>query len=118
MDEYTKTSTPECCAIYCQQGNSFERATASASHIKGRWFIDRVFVFPSLRGKGLGKRMVLDVLTMVKEQGGGLVQVVPGGYNMRYRDQKNFYEACGFAEVKPGLMETTVDGRSKNSPQA
>lgn len=107
-DSYNKSSRPECCSVYCQQGNVFERATASASHLRNRWWIDRVFVSPSLRGKGLGKRMMLDVLAMVKEQGGGLVQVAPGGYNMRYRDQKSFYEACGFAEVKPGLMELTI----------
>lgn len=83
----------------------FRNATASASDLGTHWWIDRVWICPDWRRKGLGRFLVLELLAMVKARGGKRIIVAPGGYNMRYRDQRAFYESCGFAEFERGAME-------------
>lgn len=107
-------STDTHAAIVTYIGKSrFERATASASQMPDCWWVDRVFVYPSLRRKGLGRKLVNEMLELIRARGGGRVVVCPGGYNMKYAEQRAFYEACGFCEVESdevesGILEITV----------
>ena len=48
------------------------------------------------------------MLERIKERGGGLVVVCPGGYNTPYSQQRAFYEKCGFRQTEPGKMEIRV----------
>ena len=111
MKLYRSSDDLSVCVSYFGASNgkgSFDNATASATHRPTHWWVDRVFVYPPLRGKGLGKRLVTEMLELVRARGGSTVQVAPGGYNMKYSDQRTFYESCGFTEIEPGLMELTL----------
>ena len=100
---------------YCRNGDSqsvsmyFQgefwkyRATASASHIGDKkWWVNRVFVSEELRGRGFGKGLLLEVLDLIRAQGGSVVHVCPGGYNIPQKQQFAFYRACGFEEIASG----------------
>ncbi len=104
-----RSQCPQSVSAYYQRGPyRLQNATASVTLVRGHWWVDRVFVSTALRGEGVGKKLLLDVVERARKHTPGLKFVVaPGGYNMKYSDQKAFYEACGFAEVEPGLMELT-----------
>ena len=106
---YSRSESRSVCMYFRDDHYPFRyRATASASNVGEYWWVDRVFVTPELRGCGFGKGLLTEVLDMIRERGGGLVRVCPGGYNMKYSDQFKFYEACGFKEARPGEMVITV----------
>jgi len=107
-DMMVRNSEPQAVSVFFQ--GKLGNATASASFID-RWWVDRVFVPENMRGNGLGKKLLLEVLDLIRERGGGRVEVCPGGYNMKYRDQKAFYQSCGFVEVEKGRMEITVKSK-------
>jgi GNAT superfamily N-acetyltransferase len=83
----------------------FRNATASVEDMGDHWWVSRVWICPDWRRKGVGRFLVAELLSMVKDRGGKKVVVAPGGYNMKYKDQRAFYEACGFTQVEPGWME-------------
>lgn len=108
MDIIRSQCTQSVSAYYQRGPYRFQNATASVSLTADHWWIDRVFVSPGLRGKGVGKTLLLDVIERAREHTPGMKFVVcPSGYNMKYSDQKAFYESCGFVETEPGMMERT-----------
>lgn len=110
-DTYYRAEDLQSVSIYFQSADSMvERATASVSKHPDHWWFDRVFVYPTLRGRGLGKKLVLDVIERASKLGCTKFVVAPGGYNMKYKDQKAFYESCGFVPVKAGLLELETSG--------
>ena len=73
------------------------------------WVIDRLFVPEEYRRRGIG-RLLLDKL---KSNRRSLpISVIPGGYNMVYKDLLKFYRACGFRDSPyPGKL--VYDGDRK-----
>ena len=72
------------------------------------WWINRVFVHKDLRGKGIGKILVEEMIKLIVERGPTTVQVCPGGYDTPFAQQCAFYEACGFEHVLDGLYARKV----------
>jgi len=64
------------------------------------WWINRVLVPKSLRGKGLGRELLRRLKGAVTAQGGKGMIVTPGGYDIPQGDQIAFYRACDFEVVR------------------
>jgi len=105
-----RSTEPQSVSVTVPHDKRLRSATASASLIWEHWVINRVFVHKELRGRGLGKLVVAEMLKLIQERGGSLVRVSPGGYDLTYEEQRSFYESCGFVEVEDGLMEMKLTG--------
>lgn len=79
------------------QGNNVqERGTASADRIGDTWWINRVLVQPlKARRRGIGSRLLQELIQAVGRQGGPL-KVFPDGYDQDRESQFRFYEKNGF----------------------
>ena len=87
-----------------------ERGVAEANQTDGgTWWISRVLVKPeSMRGQGIGTKMLELLKQEVKRQGCQVLQVAPGGYDSDPR-VFTFYKKNGFVETKEsGLLEIHI----------
>lgn len=75
-------------------------AEAARSEIgEGVWWISRVFVEPSTRGKGLGTALLNYMVNELRFRDVQALLVAPGGYNANYNRQVHFYEKNGFKKM-------------------
>jgi GNAT superfamily N-acetyltransferase len=92
---------PEYCSANYYPDDCSVRATAEASLVGEKWWVNRVVVDPPTeRGKGLGGRLLEALKGAVRGAGGRTIFVSPGGYNGNVRAQKRFYRGHGFEPVK------------------
>lgn len=81
---------------------------AEASRVQdGEWFVNRVFIHPEHRRKGIGKILVTKMLEEATRQGCTKMVLTPGGYGFPYEAQRDFYVSCGFRVINDddGLLE-------------
>ena len=84
-----------------------KRSIAELSrHQDGTWQINRVFIQPEDRKKGIGRALLNQAIFDAIDQGAEKIFVIPGGYNLNQEEQYQFYEKCGFQHdtLKRGLM--------------
>lgn len=102
-------STPQCVSItMLVDGKMWPAGVAEASWIQdGEWFVNRVFIRPEHRRKGIGKVLVTRMLEEATRQGCTKMILTPGGYDLTYEQQRDFYVACGFRVIndEDGLLE-------------
>lgn len=71
-------------------------AIAEASKMgDGSWYLNRVFVRPHCRGRGLGSK----VLRALLDRADADVIVDPGGYNSDYNQLLSFYSQMEFRQT-------------------
>lgn len=77
-------------------------SVASADYIEnGQWWISRVSVFKLHRNKGLGSKLLQQVIKEVIDCKGTSIIVAPGGYEPGNEEKQfNFYKKNGFVETK------------------
>jgi GNAT superfamily N-acetyltransferase len=81
---------------------------AEASRVRDtEWYVNRVFIRPEFRRQGIGRALVLRMLEEVTRQGCTKLVLTPGGYDLPYEVQRDFYVACGFRVINDddGLLE-------------
>jgi len=79
------------------------RCTCDASNMHdGTWYLNRLFVHESVRGKGIGSRLLAHMVTLL--QGRGTLIVDPGGYGSNPAKLRKWYRQQGF-------QTTAVKGR-------
>lgn len=111
MEYILRTSSSDhSVAVYILVENaSFSAGTASASLVGDEWWVDRVFVQPTYRGRrGVGRKLVTKLKELVSERGGEKILVSPGGYGEDPRVQLAFYEAMGFRSVGKHTLSCTL----------
>lgn len=88
------------------QGESIaDKGTVSADLVVSEWWLNRAIVQPeSNRRKGIGGKMLEMLKEEVKKLGGDAVMVTPGGYDLKTKDQYNFYEKHGFVKHLEGCL--------------
>ena len=73
---------------------------ASAMNISDRWWISRVNVQESERKKGLGTKLLTELIKQIKDKDKiSSIMVAPGGYNFPYNYQVAFYKKNGFISL-------------------
>jgi len=81
------------------------KATASLDHVKGIYqdlfYFSRLFLSPNIRGRGIGSKMVKEILTQAKALKRG-IWCDPNPYDgpSREEDLDRFYMRAGFKEMK------------------
>ena len=102
-------STPQFVSVTMRvEGSVLSAGVAEASWVQdGEWFVNRVFIRPEHRRKGIGKTLVTRMLEEATKQGCTKMVLTPGGYGFPYEAQRNFYVACGFRVIndEDGLLE-------------
>lgn len=95
------TDTPQHCAAM-QVEHELAIGVVEASNLgEGLWSVDRAFVRPSHRGKGLGTKLLKQLQeTLSKRPDCQRLIVTPGGYGEKIEDQIHFYEKSGFTRIE------------------
>lgn len=76
-------------------------ANAEMDWLGDKWWLSRVLVKESFRRRGLGRKLIEKLKGCSR---GKLIEVMPGGYNMKREDQFNFYERCGFKKLDENTL--------------
>lgn len=82
-------------------------AAATLSERKGNFILDYIAVSDALRGKGIGKKLVLEMLENAKEMGAKEVFISAKNYN--------FFKSLGFIHGEPENLDLNND--CKDCPQ-
>jgi len=102
-------STPQLVSATMRaDGKMWPAGVAEASWVRDtEWFVNRVFIRPEHRRKGIGKVLVTMMLEEATRQGCTKMVLTPGGYGFPYEAQRDFYVACGFRVINDddGLLE-------------
>lgn len=102
-------STPEIVSVTMRAEHKFASlGVAEASRIeKDEWYLNRVFVPYKYRGQGIGTILVRKLLEETTRQGCKKLILTPGGYDIPYEQQRDFYLKCGFrlVDVENRVME-------------
>lgn len=98
MDNITIINSPPCISVYHKGERMFDLSCAEANIDieQDSWYISRVLVAQSFRGKGIGSKVLQILLNEIKKAGGKKVIVTPGGYDNNKEQQFNFYLKNGF----------------------
>lgn len=87
-------------------------AIANADVVGDHWWIARVFVYERARGKGLGLRLLQDLLAVMRKQSGpDRVIVSPGGYGSDPDELAVFYQRCGFVDTREGYLQLSLSAQ-------
>jgi len=97
---------PETLSVYWHGKTMFENGVAEASTMgDGFWNINRVLVNPKiLRGKGIGSKLLQELIEKIRNADGKKIIVWPGGYDDNKKKQVNFYIKNGFKKYKEGYF--------------
>lgn len=100
---FVYASGQSCCASWSATSSN-DRGTVELNMVGGPedWWVARALVqgSESVRGRGIGSTLLRLALEKAVSMGACIVKVVPGGYNMRPKDQQRFYEKNGFKKTK------------------
>lgn len=86
------------------QGPLLSTGCAEASLMGDHWYLNRLVVKPSYRGKKIGTALLERLLSELETRGGLPVIVEPGGYGSDVEELRSFYQRFGFEEKESYLV--------------
>jgi GNAT superfamily N-acetyltransferase len=97
MDGITTIEVPvKGCVSVTVCADGLPAATASIDELPDHWWVSRVLVQPSYRGKGFGSKCLSRAIELVRLQNDKQIIVAPGGYGTPLEDLRKFYAKHGF----------------------